>query len=84
MPFAKGQPRPKNAGRKKGSTNKVTASVRAALIEAFDKRGGVGALVTWAKANETEFYKLWGRLVPVEVSGEAGGAVSLTLRVVHE
>lgn len=74
----------KTGGRKKGTPNKVTASVRAALTQAFDQRGGVASLVKWAKANETEFYKLWGRLVPVEVSGEGGGAVTLTLKVVHE
>ena len=35
MPFKKGQPRPKTAGRKKGSVNKTTASVKAALIAAL-------------------------------------------------
>ena len=46
--------------------------------------GGVSALKSWAEDNPTEFYKLWGRLIPVEVSGEDGGAVSLTIRVAHE
>jgi len=71
-------------GRPKGSLNKTTASVKAALIAAFEQKGGVPTLLKWAKANETEFYKLWGRLIPVEVSGEDGGAVSLTIRVAHE
>src|SRR6185503_2272964 len=33
MPFQKGQPRPANAGRKKGSTCKLTADVRTRLQE---------------------------------------------------
>jgi len=77
MPFKKGQPRPKTAGRKKGSVNKSTASTKAALMAAFDQRGGVPALLRWAKDNETEFYKLWGRMVPTEISGPDGGPVEV-------
>lgn len=71
--------RPPNAGkgRKKGVPNKATASVKAALLEAFEKKGGVPALLKWAKDNETEFYKLWGRLAPTEVSGPDGGPIPL-------
>lgn len=69
-------------GRPKGIPNKTTASVKAALVEAFQKRGGVPALVRWAKENETEFYKLWGKLVPHEVTGEGGGP--LGIRVIFE
>lgn len=81
-----GRPKPPNAGkgRKKGSKNKVTASVKQALTEAFEKRGGVASLVKWAKLNETEFYKLWGRLVPTEVTGEGGGALGMTISVRYE
>lgn len=71
-------------GRPKGSLNKTTASVKAALCEAFEKRGGVPALLRWANDEPSEFYRLWGRLIPVEVSGEDGGPVTLTLRVVNE
>ena len=75
---------PPNAGkgRPKGSVNKTTASVKQALTEAFERRGGVPALLRWADDQPGEFYKLWGRLVPVEVTGEGGG--SLVLRVVKE
>ena len=69
-------------GRPKGSVNKTTASVKQALVEAFQNRGGVPALVRWANANETEFYKLWGRLVPHEVTGAGGGP--LGIKVVFE
>lgn len=70
--------RPPNAGkgRVKGSLNKTTASVKAALIAVYAARGGDKALKTWAEANETEFYKLWGRMLPQEVSGPDGGPIS--------
>lgn len=56
-------------GRKKGVPNKATASVKQAIIDAFEQHGGVPALVKWAKSNETEFYKLWSRLAPTEIAG---------------
>jgi hypothetical protein len=79
--IGKGTPGP---GRPKGMPNKTTASVKAAIIEAFEKRGGVPALVRWAEDDPTEFYKLWGRIAPteVEVSGPQGGPVEMTVRFV--
>src|SRR5690348_4085534 len=59
-----GRPGP---GRPKGVPNKMTASIRAAIGEAFTKLGGVKSLVKWGKENPDEFYKLWGRLAPSEV-----------------
>lgn len=81
-----GRRRPPNAGkgRKKGVPNKVTASVKAALMEAFDLRGGVPALLTWAAENPSDFYKLWGRLAPQEMQVAGELKVPLTIRVVRE
>jgi hypothetical protein len=59
----------KTGGRKKGTPNKTTSSAKEALTLAFGGLGGVPALEAWAKNNLTEFYKLWGRLVPTEISG---------------
>lgn len=42
---------------------------------AFDGIGGVEALKTWAKANQTDFYKLYGRLIPQEITGKDGGPI---------
>lgn len=70
-------------GRKKGVPNKVTASIKAAICEAFDKHGGVPALVKWAKENETEFYKLWGRLAPTEIVGDPKAPIVLRVEYVE-
>lgn len=64
--------RPKTGGRKKGVPNKLTQSIRGAIAEAFDELGGVASLVTWGRANKDEFYKLWGRLAPQEITGKDG------------
>ena len=58
--------RSKTGGRAKGTPNRVTVSVKAALLEAFDRRGGVDALLRWSDDCPSEFYALWGRLIPRE------------------
>ena len=76
-----GQPGP---GRKRGVPNKVTAAIRQALVNAFEKLGGVRSLVAWGKANPNEFYKLWGRMAPTEVAVTDPDGTGLTIRVVKE
>jgi hypothetical protein len=58
----------KTGGRTKGTPNKTTASVKQALSEAFEGMGGVDALLAWGSDNQTEFYKLWAKLLHVDVT----------------
>ena len=37
-----------------------------------------------AKENETEFYKLWSKMIPHEVAGEGGGPMIVVVRFVDE
>lgn len=73
---------PKTGGRPPGGLNKSTASVKAALEEAFEKMGGIKALVEWGNDNPTEFYKLWSKLIPADI--KLGGSVDgpLTINLV--
>ena len=76
MPFEKGKSgNPK--GRRPGAPNKSTASVKAALSEAFEKRGGVKALLAWAKKEPTEFYKLWAKMLPTDVEAKFSGKIEV-------
>lgn len=68
-------------GRVKGSKNKTTTAVKEALTAVYAKKGGDAALLTWAKENETEFYKLWGRMLPMEHTGEGGGPIQTSMTV---
>lgn len=54
----------KTGGRVAGTPNKVSSAVRDNVIAVFDDIGGQEAMVEWAKENKTEFYRLWGRLLP--------------------
>lgn len=73
--MAKGQ---KTGGRKAGTPNKTTVTVKEALQAVYRDRGGNNALLIWATDNPTEFYKLWGRMLPQEITGEGGGPIELT------
>lgn len=59
-------------GRPAGTPNKTTMAAREAFQAAFDRIGGVERLGTWAEENPTEFYKLYGRLIPVDVNAQHG------------
>lgn len=76
--MAKGR---KTGGRRPGSVNKTTASTKAALIEAFEKLGGVPSLVAWGKREPGEFYKLWSKLIPIDIATDGvslvGGVIIL-------
>lgn len=57
-------------GRPKGSPNKATRAIREAVVEAFDKAGGVDYLVKLAKDDPRTFCGLIGRVIPLQVEGE--------------
>jgi len=69
-------------GRPPGSPNKQSAAVKQCLINAFEAMGGHKNLVKWALENQTEFYKLWAKLIPVQVDGNVNhiNTVEIVLR----
>lgn len=69
-------------GRPPGAKNKTTLKVKAALNAVYDKRGGDKALLAWSDENPTEFYKLWGKQLPQELSGPDGAAVQVLHQIV--
>ena len=77
------KPGERRGGRKKGTPNKTTAEVKAALTAAFMGIGGVAQLQKWAKEHETEFYKLWAKLLPTEVVGDSKAPLVLRIEYVE-
>jgi hypothetical protein len=76
--MAKGR---KTGGRRRGTPNKLTKSAKEAFGFAFDAIGGTRALADWAKDNATEFYKLYARLIPVDLTaGGQGDAIEVTVK----
>ena len=65
------------AGRPKGATNKIPRVAKENIIRAFEDLGGVEGLVNWAlqdAKNQGDFYKIYGRLLPIEnnITGSDG------------
>lgn len=68
MPAHKGHK--KYGGREKGTPNKHNVMAREAFQLAFEGLNGVDGLIAWAQKNPTDFYKLYGRLIPVELQSK--------------
>lgn len=62
-------------GRKKGVPNKITADVKAMVLAALDKAGGIDYLLQQSEKNPTAFLTLVGKVLPLTV---AGSMVNLT------
>lgn len=66
MPFQKGQSG-NPAGRKAGIPNKLNASVKAAIEQAFDKVGGATYLERIARDEPAVFCQLLGKVLPTQL-----------------
>jgi hypothetical protein len=86
-----GTDRPKldrsKTGRKKGTPNKTTALLKDAILKAATDAGN-GDLAKYlqvqATANPGPFMALLGKVLPMQISGEGGGAVQVTFKTVYE
>ncbi|MBI3044200.1 MAG: hypothetical protein HYY78_15375 [Betaproteobacteria bacterium] len=76
----------KTGGRTKGTPNKVSLSLKQAVLDTFQKLGGITHMVTWAQENPSEFYRIAARLVPpgvpVCIDGLEGALVNQGAAVV--
>lgn len=72
----------KTGGRSAGTPNKATKAIKEAIVEAFDRAGGVDYLVDLAKTDPKTFCALVGRVVPLQVDGSLDASV--TFKTVYE
>lgn len=75
--FKKGQPRPANAGRRKGTPNKITTDVKRALLQAFTQLGADKYLVRQGKVNPRAFLAILGRAIPTQLTGKNDGPIEI-------
>ena len=82
MAAAKGT-RPPNAGkgRPAGVPNKDTALIRDMIAQALNQVGGVEYLARCAESHPGPFLGLIGKVMPVQITGEDGGAVQHSIKV---
>lgn len=67
----------KSGGRKKGTPNRLTASVKEMVLGALQEAGGQEYLLMQSKLNPTAFLTLVGKVLPTEISGPDGGAIEI-------
>lgn len=71
-PAASGSRKTPGSGRKKGTPNKITGAVKAAVLEAFEAVGGAEYLVRLADEEPRVFATLLAKCIPQEVTGAGG------------
>lgn len=50
-----------------GKPNKMGATAKENLIAVFTRLGGTAAMAKWALKNQTDFYRLYAKLVPQQI-----------------
>lgn len=70
-------------GRPKGVPNKNTALLKDAILEAATKAGGKGGLVGYLQKQANDepksFLPLLGKVLPMQITGEDGGALQIVV-----
>jgi hypothetical protein len=69
--------RKKTGGRVKGVPNKLTGDIKAMIVEAFKKAGGVEYLVKQSQVNPIAFMGLVGKVLPLQISGDQKNPVQI-------
>ena len=76
--FKRGDKRPPNAGRKKGTSNKVSKNIKDNFEAVFEKLGGAQGFYDWAKKNahtQGAFYQMYSKMLPSNVDMAHSGKI---------
>jgi len=69
-------------GRPKGLPNKMTVQVKEMILAALDKAGGVNYLAEQADKNPSAFLTLVGKVLPLQITGDADAPVTHRIEIV--
>lgn len=69
------QPGERRGGRKAGTPNKFSADVKGMILGALNAAGGQEWLRGQMDENPSAFMTLIGKVLPMQVTGEGGGAL---------
>lgn len=70
LPASAGKHPNLTGGSRKGKPNKITADVKAMILQALSDAGGSGYLLEQAKANPGAFLTLVGKVLPMTLAGD--------------
>lgn len=71
----------KTGGRKKGTPNKMTATLKDMVLSALDQSGGVSYLVEQASTSPAAFMTLLGKVLPTQLTGDAAAPLTVVSRI---
>lgn len=70
-------------GSRKGIPNKTTALLKDAILKAAEQAGGEDGMIGYLQKQATEnpgpFMSLLGKVLPMQVTGEDGGALQIVI-----
>ena len=71
------------SGRKPGTPNKLSMTVKQNVISVFDEIGGVDHMKMWALENPNQFYAIYAKLMPTqqEITGADGADLPITIGI---
>lgn len=79
--FRPSLPGERRGGRQKGTPNKTTALLKDAILTAAQEAGGEGGMIAYLKQqavlNPGPFMSLLGKVLPMQITGEDGGPLSI-------
>ena len=75
-PFEKG-----NKGKPKGTTNKLTRTVKETVLAAFEELQSdpKANIITWGKSNPRDFYAIAAKLIPTEVNAKVEASMPVII-----
>jgi hypothetical protein len=82
MPFQKGYKG--GPGRPKNSQNILGRTSRENIAEVFTRLGGIDRMVGWAEDNLTEYYRIYSKLIPIDVQNNGSALVVNVVRYDEE
>jgi hypothetical protein len=75
---------PKTGGRRKGQPNKTTTALKDAILNAFSTAGGEAYLARIAAEDPRTFCTLLGKVLPMQVTGDADAPLQIAFKTVYE
>jgi len=71
------------SGRKAGTPNKMSMTVKENVIAVFNEIGGVEHMKQWAIDNPNNFYNIYAKILPTqtEISGADGSALPIGIGI---
>lgn len=72
--------KPKVGGRQKGTPNKLSSTAKENIIAVFNRLDGTAGMARWAQRNRTEFYKIYARLLPTELTTDPNAPLTVIFR----